>query len=398
MGSPASRRARFAALIALGFAAGGSSAWSQAPSQGTLPPVIVEQTPNAPVAPLPGPTTGQGEYVPNDVPNPVDGYQTGEVYGYVPLSNQILGGSGGSLMPGATGISRGLEMSIFEDPREATIVDQQIIQERLPSDMSRTLQNEVGVLVQSTAHGQSSPFIRGLTGQDVVILVDGVRLNNSTYRAGPNQYFSTIDPGMVERIEVVRGASSVLWGADAIGGVINVVTKSPDRTREYGQRSFHEIFSTADTGSYTRFDAQGWSGEHGVYAGASYLNVNPLEIGGDRGRQPFTDYDQYAGDVKYQHLLGVDALFTVSLQHFEQQNVPRSDRFLPFVQGPPSGTQRPTFFDPQQRRHGQRADRRAVVQPAVRRLLGHVQLQPTEGRFDRNALQQQHSGRGDHAA
>lgn len=352
MGSRENRRAGLRALLTLSLFGWTAPLIAQSAGDGTLPPVIVEQAPpgTAPVAPLPGVTPlPPDNYLPDNYANPVDNVATLPSQ-YAPLRNQVLGGSSGSVMPGATGITRGLEMSIFDDPRSATIIDQQnLIEKNAGGDMSRALQNEMGVLMQSTARGQSSAFLRGLTGQDVVVLIDGVRVNNSTYRAGPNQYFSTIDPGMVERIEVVRGAQSVLWGSDAIGGVINVVTKSPDRSREYGERRAYDVFSTADTANYTRFDGQAWANGQGIYAGASYMNVNDLDIGGGRGRQPFTDYDQYAGDFKYQYQLDVDSLFTLSLQHFEQHDVPRSDRFLPFVQGPPSGTQRPTYFDPQQR-------------------------------------------------
>ena len=60
-------------------------------------------------------------------------------------------------------------------------------------------------------------------------MINGIRMNNGTYRLGPNQYLNQIDINQVERIEVVRGAGSVLYGSDAFGGVINVITKgAPD--------------------------------------------------------------------------------------------------------------------------------------------------------------------------
>ncbi|MEX0819820.1 MAG: TonB-dependent receptor, partial [Pirellulaceae bacterium] len=205
-----------------------------------------------------------------------------------------------------------------------------------------------------TGNGQLSPFIRGLTGQQVLILVDGIRLNNSVLRAGPNQYAATIDPGMIERIEVVRGAQSVLWGSDALGGAINIVTRGADPLRgDYSRVSFQQFVGTADSSSYSRGNIEGWVGGSGIFAGGSYLNTNDLDIGGGRGRQPATGYDQYAGDIKFSRMVGDTSVLTVALQHFEQHDLARSDRFLPFVLGPApngsSGTQRPTFFDPQQR-------------------------------------------------
>lgn len=240
--------------------------------------------------------------------------------------------------------------SLLDDPRLGTIVDQNRIEEKGAIDMFHALQNEVGVLIQATGRGQASPFVRGVTGQQVLILVDGIRMNNAVLRGGPNQYFNTIDPGQVERIEVIRSAGSVLYGSDAIGGVINVVTRGADPGRgAYLGNSFRSVYSTADSGWYGRGNVEGWVGQSGVFAGASYMNVHDLDIGGDKGRQPFTNYDQYAGDIKFNRMIGDNQMLTVALSHFEQQDVPRSDRFPPFVLGPPANTARPTFFDPQQR-------------------------------------------------
>ncbi len=268
------------------------------------------------------------------------------------LSNQRFGGS----MSNVTGLNSAIrgDGNVFTTPQLATVINREDLDEKLASNMQRAFQNEVGLLLQQTGNGQLSPFIRGLTGQQILILVDGIRVNNSVLRAGPNQYAATFDPGSIERIEVIRGAESALWGSDAIGGVINVVTRSPDPLRgNYRSGYFQEIYGTADTSSYSRVGFAGWAGETGISGGVSYLTVGEVDRGGGLGRQPATDYDQYAADVKVQRMLGSDHLVTVVLQHFEQYDLGRSDRFRPFVLGPaPNGSvpiQRPTYFDPQQR-------------------------------------------------
>ncbi|MEX0712710.1 MAG: TonB-dependent receptor, partial [Pirellulales bacterium] len=298
-----------------------------------LPPVIVRPQPEAAAdgppaeAPVPAASPTRGPF---DQP-----------LSYPRLSEQVF--------EGLNSVTRG-DKSLFDTPSLATIIDRAQLAERQPHDMFQALQQELGVLVQRTARGQASPFVRGLTGQQVLILVDGIRLNNSTFRSGANQYFNTIDPGQVERIEVLRGPQSALWGSDAIGGVINIVTRGADPLAcDYLGGSFVEYFSTADSGSYSRMNVEGWLGRGGYFAGGSYLNVNDLDRGGDLGRQPFTGYDQYAGDIKIDRLIDDWTMLTIALAHFEQDNVPRSDRFAPFVFGPPAGTLRPTFFDPQQR-------------------------------------------------
>lgn len=314
------------------------------PEQPTLPPVIV-RPPEDPTAPP--------SDAPADLAPPADAAFDGAwdvSQSYPALREQAYGGQGG--LTGLNGATRG-GISLFDAPQFGTITSRGDLDERTPQDMAQTLRTEVGILMQQTARGQASPFIRGLTGQQVLILIDGVRLNNATLRAGPNQYFNLIDPGQVERIEVLRGPASVAWGSDAIGGAINVVTRGADRTRgDYGGLGFTEYFSTADLGSYSRGNVEGSLSGAGVFAGGSYLDVHDLDRGGGLGRQPFTNYHQGAADLKYTYLVDRETLLTVALSHFEQHDLPRSDRFLPFVQGTPPNPAilpRPTFFDPQQR-------------------------------------------------
>lgn len=255
-----------------------------------------------------------------------------------------------------TGILRS-QQSLFDTPAAASIRTRREIAERQAPDMFHALQNEVGVLLQSTAAGQASPFIRGLTGQQVLILVDGIRLNNSVFRRGPNQYFNTIDPGMVDHIEVLRGQGSVLWGSDAIGGTINVVTRGADASRgmccgDYFTREFTQYYNTSNSSPYSRLNVEGWIGPAGVAAGGSFMNVCNLDTGfDDFTRQPGTDYQQYAGDIKFNYLLDESRMLTFSFQHFEQEDLPRSDTYpgFPLDRGSLNTYSNARFFDPQQR-------------------------------------------------
>src|SRR6267143_1915971 len=86
---------------------------------------------------------------------------------------------------------------------------------------------EPGVFLQRTNYGGGAPFVRGLFGNRILLLVDGLRLNNSTFRAGPNQYLNTVDTLLADRIEVVRGTGSAMHGSDAIGAAINVLSLQP---------------------------------------------------------------------------------------------------------------------------------------------------------------------------
>ncbi|MFP6613229.1 MAG: TonB-dependent receptor [Pirellulales bacterium] len=254
-----------------------------------------------------------------------------------------------------TGVLRSRN-SVQDSERAVSRVTRDDLERKQAATPFEALQNEVGVLMQSTAAGQASPFVRGLTGQQVLLLIDGIRMNNSVYRFGPNQYFNTVDIGMIDHIDVMRGAGSVLWGSDAIGGVINVVSRGADS--EYGMRcgnffgqEFSEYYNTANSSSYSRLNVEGWFDNAGFFAGGSFMNPHDLDTGWFFGRQRGTNYQQFAGDIKFNFLLDASQMVTVAFQHFEQEDLPRSDRF-PGFPGDINGSNNAgnaRFFDPQQR-------------------------------------------------
>ena len=95
----------------------------------------------------------------------------------------------------------GSKKDYLDTPDSVTTLNRRQIQERMAGQTPDLLEGTTGVYIQHTAHGQASPFIRGRTGKEIVMLVNGVPFNNSMFRGGPNQYYSSIGPDTIERIE-----------------------------------------------------------------------------------------------------------------------------------------------------------------------------------------------------
>jgi hemoglobin/transferrin/lactoferrin receptor protein len=118
------------------------------------------------------------------------------------------------------------ELDSFQTPVPVSVVTSQDLARQQPEKMVDVLKELPGVDVSGEGPFRGLPVIRGMDSNRVLILVDGQRLNN----ARESTEFAGIQPGlvdlsMVDHIEVVRGPASVLYGSDAIGGVINIITK-----------------------------------------------------------------------------------------------------------------------------------------------------------------------------
>jgi hemoglobin/transferrin/lactoferrin receptor protein len=129
------------------------------------------------------------------------------------------------------------------------------------SSMADVLANSGNVMVQKSQLGGGSPIIRGFETNKVLMVVDGIRMNNAIYRGGHLQNIVTLDNAIMDRVEVVFGAGSVVYGSDALGGVMNFTTKSP-------------VFSATDTvlvkaAAFTRYfsAAKGFSGHADISLG-----------------------------------------------------------------------------------------------------------------------------------
>jgi len=239
------------------------------------------------------------------------------------------------------------EANDFDVPRSVAVVTSADLARTLPRTTPEALMDLPGVLVQKTNHGGGSPYIRGLVGNQVLVLVDGIRLNNSTFRYGPNQYLATVDPGQIERIEVVRGAGSSLFGSDAMGGVINIITKRPALSTGGlvmgGTTSTKFVSSGMERTGRLELTASG--GRAALIGGLSLRDYGDLHAGGDLGVEAPSAYTELNGDAKALVRISPRHLVTFGLQHVYQDDVPRFDQVAQ------RGFSRYSF-DPQIRRLG----------------------------------------------
>jgi hemoglobin/transferrin/lactoferrin receptor protein len=107
------------------------------------------------------------------------------------------------------------------------VIDSLRIRSQLANGVADLLRSEVGVDVVGTGVNQARPTIRGQRGQRILLLEDGMRLNNSRRQQDFGEIPSLVDADQLARVEVVRGPASVLYGTDAIGGVVNLITRAP---------------------------------------------------------------------------------------------------------------------------------------------------------------------------
>lgn len=223
-----------------------------------------------------------------------------------------------------------LKRSDLQIPRATNLVNERRLWRENPRSVPEALYGQPGIMVQKTNHGGGSPQIRGLIGQQVLLMVDGVRMTNSIYRFGPNQYLNTVDPFILSRIEVVRGPGSVLYGSDALGGTVSLFT----RRREKFDDPFDPHVrvksraATADKSFQFRAETEGNAGNFGWYLGSSLKWFDDLRSGDRVGRQSFTGYDEYDADVHLDLALSKKVVLSYATIVSYLNDVPRSDKLF----------------------------------------------------------------------
>lgn len=227
------------------------------------------------------------------------------------------------------------------------------------------MQNTGNILVQKSQQGGGSPVIRGFETNKVLLVVDGVRMNNAIYRAGHLQNIITLDNASMNRIEILYGPGSVMYGSDALGGVMHFFTKNPILASGPGtefhanafaryssaasEKTGHVDFSLggARLGSFTSFTysdfgdlVQGKNGidEHPAsWKRASYQerqNGEDVEVTNpDPEKQVGSGYTQYDFMQKFVFRASDAVMHKFNFQYSTSSDVPRYDRLTQSSRG-----------------------------------------------------------------
>ncbi|MCD4768923.1 MAG: TonB-dependent receptor, partial [Bacteroidales bacterium] len=197
----------------------------------------------------------------------------------------------------------------------------------------------------------------GLTGYHTLLMIDGIRLNNATFRSGPNQYLNTLDPLILSNIEIIRSSGSVQYGSDALGGTVHFFTKTPQFSTtgkvliephviaKYVCQGVNGINNTLSNTLFPgmeriiRSETTVAGKNIAFYGGVGYKKFNDIDASASLGTLKPTGYDEYDTDAKL--LIKKDKHnFIAAFQMVKQNNVPLYHKVV-------MGTYSIYVFDPQ---------------------------------------------------
>lgn len=192
-----------------------------------------------------------------------------------------------------------MEESIDDIPTQMDIIDYTDVANLNPQTTADMLMSNGSVTIQKSQMGGGSPVIRGFEANKVLIVVDGVRMNNAIYRSGHLQNVITIDHSVLERTEVIFGPSSVMYGSDALGGVMHFYTKNP--LLAYNDSTINQKingyvrYASANNEQTTHFDFQVGFKKIGLLTGITHSDFRNLRTGANR----HPDYPDFGKLNKY---------------------------------------------------------------------------------------------------
>ncbi len=242
--------------------------------------------------------------------------------------------------PGISVTATRSEREVTDISQAVNLIPENVIRERNEKTSAEVLREEPGVFVQKTSHGGGSAIIRGLSSNQILLLVDGIRMNNSTYRLGNHSYLTMIDYFTLNQIEVVRGPTSVMYGSDALGGTINAITKDivPGESKNGISYRVFGRWASADNERTSRIDLS-YSGKRiGMLGGVSLKkfgdlrrgvinSVPELEHSTNGPIQSPSGFDCFDWDYKLILYSSETTKLIFSSQYTKKSNLPRYDKY-----------------------------------------------------------------------
>ena len=214
------------------------------------------------------------------------------------------------------------------------------------------LEKRAGINVQKSQMGGGSPVIRGFEANRILLVVDGVRLNNAIYRGGHLQNIISIDNASLEQVEIIFGPSSSEYGSDALGGIIHLKTKRPKFSEKPKfSHSYSTRYATANKGISKHYDMQYTGADFALFSSFSHSDFDDLRMGSYRSHgysdwgkvyhfiedgvqqentdpniQRNTGYSQT--DFMQKVILKIDPQWTLTgnFQYSNSSNIPRFDK------------------------------------------------------------------------
>lgn len=228
------------------------------------------------------------------------------------------------------------EQDETEVAQKVTRISPEDIRFANPQTSADLLQSTGRVFVQKSQMGGGSPMIRGFAANSVLIAVDGIRMNNAIFRSGNLQNVISVDPNALDQTEVMYGPGSIIYGSDAMGGVMNFQTKDPELSfsdeRNYLTANGLARYGSANKERTVHADANIGLRDWGFLTSMTYSGFDDLRSGGDY-------YDAYPNFGKREQYVvrqnGTDVVIDnddVTLQKFsgyEQLNLMQKIRFKP---------------------------------------------------------------------
>jgi outer membrane receptor protein involved in Fe transport len=191
------------------------------------------------------------------------------------------------------------------------------------------LRDVAGVHLQQTTPGQGAAIIRGLKGSAVLHLVDGMRLSNAMFRTAPTPWFALVPTTSIERLEVVRGTPASLYGSEAVGGVVQSVSRLPDFESSQIEYAGDVIatFDAAELQKSVRATLDFGSRQLSSSVSAEYMTTGDRRIGGGERIGP-SGYTSKGLRAVVRGRPADERSWFVDLQFLEQPETPRIDELV----------------------------------------------------------------------